>query len=662
MDLNKKLKSIKLNSDKKILSNVYKVEKGGFGSDKLGIDTYLTSSYVEFLLDDVSTFETITKDKSWPVSQIIQREIDNRRIKDIASDYILRDRIVKYFPPILVAILPKNDNKLAQTYHQSERLTQSERIELYKKHGSEDETFKNFFLDSESLSIVDGLYILDLIPNINYKILAWDPTKYFAVVIDGQHRLESLKNSTYENKEVNKYLQDVVFIDLSRICSLENDLTPIKAVRTLFLDINNTSEPVSKARKCLMDDKDLASLFVQQILDDTEEKEHDYLKPQIVDWHSENLKHQLPHLTGVLVLYQLMSDTLLNNDNIVTIDDQRNEKKVFRWKNLINDRFSVDDQIKKINKYSDYTTVNSSYEKYKEEIIDDEDDDESNSFSTILFKYDYGVLKVATDYFNENYVNSIVYFFNSFTPYKKAMEVMTDHGAFDSNMKLNRLLIKNPNKVTKEEQHLLEDLKKDLIKNYNIYYYLLFSVLGQKTFFKFYFDKIIEGAKGNYINDVLLRESKYITNKLNTLLDITTSGNDSYIFGESNNLIIPIDLQKKYNIEKFGKQASSFWDGIIYDKNSIIYNARGTLSFSAVLDYIWKFMEKNKFGESDEIEELKYKDFNPSWVQNRIKRFLKRDFELEDHNELEKISRDILDCKAEFLNKLLIKKIGQWKV
>jgi hypothetical protein len=101
------------NNQINLLSNVYKVIKGGFDID--GVETYLGSANVSMLKDDIEVFEKLTEDKSWPVSTIIQREVDERRVNEIANDFILRDsRNVKYFPPIVVALIPRNGDQLSE--------------------------------------------------------------------------------------------------------------------------------------------------------------------------------------------------------------------------------------------------------------------------------------------------------------------------------------------------------------------------------------------------------------------------------------------------------------------------------------------------------------------------------------------------------------------
>ena len=103
-------------SNEFVLSNVYNIKIGGFGVP-VSIKTYLCTVKVEDLASDIAFYETLTKDKSWPVSQIIQREVDRIRVSNIAKTYIQSEgRSIRYFPPLIVALLPKGkDGKIGYT-------------------------------------------------------------------------------------------------------------------------------------------------------------------------------------------------------------------------------------------------------------------------------------------------------------------------------------------------------------------------------------------------------------------------------------------------------------------------------------------------------------------------------------------------------------------
>ena len=66
------------------LSNIYSVRQGGFGIED-GLRTYLSTLTVVELQQDITFYDTLSKDKGWPVSHIIQREVDDERVNSIVK-------------------------------------------------------------------------------------------------------------------------------------------------------------------------------------------------------------------------------------------------------------------------------------------------------------------------------------------------------------------------------------------------------------------------------------------------------------------------------------------------------------------------------------------------------------------------------------------------
>ena len=64
------------------ISNVYEVYQGGFGNDPNTIPTYICSSTIKQLTEDLITFERLLKVKKWPVSKILQREVNKKRVEE----------------------------------------------------------------------------------------------------------------------------------------------------------------------------------------------------------------------------------------------------------------------------------------------------------------------------------------------------------------------------------------------------------------------------------------------------------------------------------------------------------------------------------------------------------------------------------------------------
>ena len=103
---------------------------------------------------------------------------------------------------------------------------------------STDSESRETILASEKLSRAEGLFILKPFP-VNFQLFSWDKSKYFAIVIDGQHRFESLKKAAVDPaSNYNLWKQDVIFIDGSSLSmSLHNnDYLPINFFRKIFID------------------------------------------------------------------------------------------------------------------------------------------------------------------------------------------------------------------------------------------------------------------------------------------------------------------------------------------------------------------------------------------------------------------------------------------
>lgn len=666
MDFNK-LSKLNVNKNDINVSHLYEVDEGGFGVENKGIRTYFCSARVATLKDDIETFEKLTSDKSWPVSQIIQRDLDKQRIKKIASQYILRDRNIKYFPPIIIVILPRdNERGIAPNFTLREELTHDERELIFKKSKfSGDQEARDLFLNAPNRSLIDGFYVLDILPSFRYKLLCWNKQKYYAVVIDGQHRLESLKEASNKDVDVNNYMQDVVFVDLSDRVKDEN-VAPVEAVRRIFIDINYTAVPVTNARKCLMDDKDLASLFVQALVNDDDpnnERNRKFLLPQLVDWHTENLKHQLPHITGVLVLYQIMSDVVLRKKNLISIDDLRNKSKVRSWVSRLQGRFLVDDKIKYLVEYSDIEPLSKAIERYEEDVAKEKDDDDDDNLESVLFEYDYYILEVAQKVFMEVYCKSIVRFFTELYHYDKAIKLLKNENAFNSEYQLSRILVTNSKKFNGNQGDIYEKVESKLKNELEPKFYLLFTVLGQKTLFEIFFRKI-DASIGNDVSENAVDEvaTQFLSVYNNILKIVENSPNAYALFGDKGHSdSIPTKIQKDYGIVNYGIQASSFWQDIIYKDSSIIYNSQGIQSLQGVLNYIENFFDLNDFLYTDNLKYPSIDDFRKiSHASRRISIRLKKEMNLINDSLNETTTNNILDAKREFLNQYLVEALKIW--
>ncbi|WP_026977600.1 DNA sulfur modification protein DndB [Flavobacterium tegetincola] len=571
-------------NDGVIFSNIYKVIKGGF--DFEGVETYLGSAYVSQLCNDIEVFEKLTEDKSWPVSSIIQRDVDEKRVKDIAENFILmQSNNVKYFPPIVVAIVPRESSEEISKEFAISADTDNTKKEHIRNIGGYNEKLNKNFINSKNLSDLKGFYVLDWFQGLGQLPLCWDKEKIYAIVIDGQHRLEALKYAMSKKVLIGKHTQDVVFLDLSKKANKEGR-SPVEAIRRIFIDINYNAKPVTNARRTLMDDKDLSSLIVQSLVNDDDpnnNRKEKFLAPQLVDWHSENLKHSFPLLTGVLVLQQLIEDNFLQGSNLASILDLRDAKKVGQFVNTLNSRFLVDNNISTKTKYEGIELLKVSHDKYKELIekqIDIEDKED------LLFNMDYNVLNVARDSFEAIYSKSMVKFFNEFHPYSKAITILKDNSIFDCEDKRNRIIVKNPKKWILEEKVLMDNLRAEMVKQLDDKYYLCFTVLGQKAFFRHYYKELLSHLQSNQVSEATV--SEFTSLWLKTINLIIEKLENTHLFSNDQKFTINAKILNDNKISEFGLIASSFWQGIIYNEQNIIYNNQGIEAFVGLINYLYK--------------------------------------------------------------------------
>jgi DGQHR domain-containing protein len=645
--MEKKLK--KINAVKKqgtIFSSVYNVVDGGFDID--GINTYLGSSNVETLARDIEIFEKLTEDKSWPVSMIIQRDVDRKRVNEIAKGFILKaQNTAKYFPPIIIALVPRlNSGEISSKFDLEDTLTPEIASEIHKKGGFDDELISDF-KDAKNLSNFPGLYVLDYYCGIVKYPLCWDIQKVYAIVIDGQHRLEALKLAKDEKPEVAGYKQDVVFLDLSKK-AFEIGRSPVEAIRRIFIDINYNARPVTNARRTLMDDKDLSSLIVQSLVNDVETggaRMGKFLIPQIVDWHSENLKHSFPHITGVLVLQQLIEDNYLNGSNLVSIKDLRKTSKVYQFVKNLNTRFLVDDRIKAKKAYQGIVTLEESYKVYTN--IIEADAEEEGDF---LFSMDYNVLNVARDSFNEFYASSMVKFFNEFFPYAKAIEILKNVGVFDSSNVLNRAIVKSGEQHLENERQLIDTLRESMHSALDDKYYLCYTVLGQKSFFRHYYKELL-----SYLSDKDILEAtilKFTEIWLERMNFVVSSLASHGLFRNDQFFKVDKAILKKRKVTNYGITAESFWQGIIYNEQSIVYNNQGIEGLVGVLDFLYNtYPIKKDNGKIDFPSDDLWN--NISYSPKRIRSKIKQDDSELESSEIEIISNAIWLSKLDMIKKII---------
>ena len=636
------------------LSSVLSVRIGGFGAAD-EIRTFLTTLTVEQLKRDIEFYEKLSNDKDWPVSQIIQREVEKDRVNSITKKYLLGEgRLVKYFPPIIIALLPRDEsgNFLKEFDYNADQDTESLEQIIDQSSLRLNKEYKDRFLKTENSSNVNGLYLFEVIKTLDHNLFCWDKSKFFAVVIDGQHRLAALLQG-FETNQLASIIQDVAFIDVSAFVKKETaqqKATPVEILRSIFIDINTNAKSVSLVRRILIDDKDLASLGVQSLVDSvfkngTAKSPDLYIPSSLIDWHGESYKHEWPHLTGVLTLNQILSDELVI-EKLISIEDHRNQGKIKRFIDLLNEYFFVDNFIKKETDFSDYTQLQKSFtdylmeksinlETFAEELKD------ADMLDSFLFNYDYRTLEVAQYAFEKLYLKSIRNLLTEFHPYKIQIDIVTKLGGLDSKSDAYRALLTTKVKILKNDKlkEAFLSMRKELNSRLSDKFYLFSLVVGQKALFKVYFERLFKEFKFGVDEDFILGIQKLYLAEMNELTILFDNTNFK-LFGKDD---IDIGDGAGKELQEYGTVACSFWEGILFEDKRIVYNTQGVRAYADVIIFCLDSLKHLKGGSKPN-----FNNYTIRFSSQRTKRLLKKRFNRTEE-EYNTIAKQIISSKKVYL-------------
>lgn len=272
---------------------------GYFQLSSIPIRYYMTSVPLGSLARSFKLVEDVPGSEKWGYNAIFQRDINERRVKDELVDGYLKDATkFKFFNPLTIALLPYD--AAAQTILDKYR-------EPHTKKTSDG-------LISEK---VDGITIVEL-EDQPLGHIQWDTDKVLGLAIDGQHRLSALieyAKAPSPGVDPSKCLIPVVLLvfDVDR-----GDI--VKQIREIFVDINKTAQPVSTARKILLDDRDPFCIMARDLIAD-DEAATEGLPYEVVDWRRDASKPDGPHqLSNIVVLFNCVR--FMFGKRVKTIDIQ----------------------------------------------------------------------------------------------------------------------------------------------------------------------------------------------------------------------------------------------------------------------------------------------------------------------------------------------------
>ncbi|MET3393552.1 hypothetical protein ABIC33_004220 [Variovorax sp. 1140] len=278
-------------------ASIFNFERqGSFGVFKtewsFPLDYYLLS----FKPEEIK-YLTLAKDlkpsKNLNFDMLLQRDIDERRIEEDLKPYVAGIQNLKkddaaegaiFFPPLLAAIVPVQDNDILDFYN--------DQLPHKEENGQLVLEWESHFRSTyKTESSVDAISITSFNSAKgdfqNYRVKR-NPARFQArltdeagsgvrlVVVDGQHRLVTLKSLYKANPQLMKDMSFPVCVVYAPQCTAAlsayneakepHEIIPKihEVFRKLFLDVNQTAERVSGHFEYLLSDVDSSAIACRQ--------------------------------------------------------------------------------------------------------------------------------------------------------------------------------------------------------------------------------------------------------------------------------------------------------------------------------------------------------------------------------------------------------------
>lgn len=531
---------------------------GTFGRATESIEYHIVNPTVTDARNAFRIFDDMRNAESWPISKIIQRELDAERAQKIARDYLLASGFIKFFPPLVAVLLPTDDKFLPRSSYEDVDPDEIKAVQE-KIVNARLEQFKDF---EKPLGIAGGIVMIPW--NHNEGYLVWNRNRVTGVVIDGQHRLKALDAAANSDAT---YLTCRIPIVLVNLVSLGSH-QPAKACRDLFVQINNTPEQVDESRLILMDDRDALATFTQVLVDDSDsDNVPPVLPPELIDWHCDAGKHDIGlSLSGVITLREVIRHALFDRCNLGSIDERMKKRGVSKWIDRVEDWLDVDTLIRE--RLGEHETLRSTFKRAEECSNIEQDADDEDTDGGFLFSYSASVSRILMERFSDLYRECFHDVYRNLAPYAASIEVATEQGALTNGTLLNRYL--RSSSQSRRQMDKSDPLTRSAVQAFRVGLLkvqkdsLLHTVLGQKAVFQCLMSWYLGQVESN--KEAISSGTIQFINEFNLMHSGIVTG-----YGANENFFsMRYRMPKSVSAAKVGDLGREFWRGIVLKQSGDI--------------------------------------------------------------------------------------------
>ena len=247
--MNKKAPPLRKRAYSQSLDGVY----GEFGSGANTKIMFIQTAIRPTDLGKTTLISDIPGSEAWPVPNLFQREVDQRRVSKSLLPYLQDQRRVKFFNPLTLTVLPFDPEK-REVLTAMPTITESDEEE-----------------DGRTWPVIEmeGFYKYRHLPDTPWGTLEWNDAVVKLVAIDGQHRLSALKRFVTDpkgDKEFQAWSIPVVILAFRGAGENRKPGSILEVVRSIFVYINTQARIPNRARRILLSDESPNAVCTQELL------------------------------------------------------------------------------------------------------------------------------------------------------------------------------------------------------------------------------------------------------------------------------------------------------------------------------------------------------------------------------------------------------------
>jgi hypothetical protein len=373
---------------------------------------FSTAMEIERVVSELKTHEMTAPslDQIYNLKELFQREIDIDRIEhDLVNNYLAVPSKLKFFNSLTIVLFPLDEN--GDRAVSFETYEGNDPVIPYQSDDSFDDNFKE--IEKE---LIGGIQLSKTHANIGR--IRWDLNRVEALAVDGQHRLQALRNwHESKNKALSKYEKEtkipVIFVLVDKKAGLKTnqEKTINNISRELFTDLNKNARKVDKATEIILDDYSVVSRSVRALVtENTCEDDPELLPLSFVRWRDEIHKFDEDYYLNSLVHLNLLIEDILN---LYSTKDKVSKKEAKKVIKDINGKLSISN-----NELLDDKLTLTKY--FNDNYVDPHDKD-TDELLTPFGSLPPNFLKSAVDGFDKLYKPWILKLLTTFSPYKQLL-------------------------------------------------------------------------------------------------------------------------------------------------------------------------------------------------------------------------------------------------